>query len=68
MELSELVVFNRLTLAFCDFSGIVYKIGLNDPRPNYVNGAGEDEPGIAVPRGLPFAENLWSQNIDFQHV
>jgi soluble calcium-activated nucleotidase 1 len=48
MELSELVVFNRLTLAFCDFSGIVYKIGLNDPRPNYVNGAGEDEPGIAV--------------------
>merc|ERR1719174_1622076 len=31
MELSELVVFNRLTLAFCDFSGIVYKIGLNDP-------------------------------------
>merc|ERR1719238_2056441 len=26
MELSELVIFNRLTLAFCDYSGIVYKI------------------------------------------
>jgi soluble calcium-activated nucleotidase 1 len=69
MELSELVIFNRLTLAFCDYSGIVYKIhpdGQVFQRWAIADGDGDEAKPFKTEWATVKDGRLWIGSIGFE--
>lgn len=70
MELSELVLYNRLLLAFCDYSGIAYKIdpktGKTFQRWAIADGNGDEPKPFKGEWATVKGDTIWLGSIGFE--
>jgi len=70
MELSELVLYNRLLLAFCDYSGITYKIdpitGKTFQRWAIADGNGDEPKPFKGEWATVKGDTIWLGSIGFE--